>query len=493
MKQHIEQWKQFEVNLEGPSEGNPFVEVWLKAIFKQGNREVEVKGFYGGEGLYKIRYMPDQIGQWSFKTESNIESLNSLEGHFKCVKAEGDNHGPVIISEKTHFSYADGKPYYPFGTTAYVWNYQSEEVQEQTYKSLESAPFNKIRMCVFPKHYDYNLQEPAFFPFVGSLNEGFDFEQLNTKFFDKLEEQIKRLDSLNIEVDLILFHPYDRWGFENMGKEADERYLSYVIARLASFKNIWWSLANEYDLVESRSMTEWDDLFKLVKREDPSHHLASIHNWHNPPIHYRNNNHWYDHNKPWVSHASIQHADLFFVPKWIDMYKKPVMIDECRYEGNINHGWGNITSQKMAQLFWEGICRGGYVTHGETYMNPEEIIWWSHGGTLIGDSLSRIAFLRNIIEEGIPKRFQAIGRESSHWEMAIGAINDEYILAYIGDSQPSFKVLEMLPEGVSYNGELIDTWNMTITQIPGNITNKTRVELPSKPYMAIRLMRNEIK
>ena len=37
-----------------------------------------------------------------------------------------------------------------------------------------------------------------------------------------------------IEADLILFHPYDRWGYATMPAEADDRYLRYVIARLCA-------------------------------------------------------------------------------------------------------------------------------------------------------------------------------------------------------------------------------------------------------------------
>jgi hypothetical protein len=91
-----------------------------------------------------------------------------LKGKFQCIEAGENNHGPVIVSGKTHFSYSDGKPFYPFGTTTYVWNYQNEEVQEQTYESLKNGPFIKIRMCVFPKHYDYNLMNHFCFhlPFI---------------------------------------------------------------------------------------------------------------------------------------------------------------------------------------------------------------------------------------------------------------------------------------------------------------------------------------
>jgi hypothetical protein len=46
--------------------------------------------------------------------------------------------------------------------------------------------------------------------------------------------------NMGIEVDLILFHPYDtgHWGFDRMDAKSDERYLHYIIARLASFKRL---------------------------------------------------------------------------------------------------------------------------------------------------------------------------------------------------------------------------------------------------------------
>lgn len=60
-----------------------------------------------------------------------------------------------------------------------------------------------------------------------------------------------KLKELDIQADIILFHPYEaeHWHFNYMTKEQDERYLRYVIARLSAFHNVWWSMANEYDLI----------------------------------------------------------------------------------------------------------------------------------------------------------------------------------------------------------------------------------------------------
>ena len=53
----------------------------------------------------------------------------------------------------------------------------------------------------------------------------------------------------------------------------------------------------------------------------------------------------------------------------------------------------------MLRRFWEAACRGGYPGHGETYMNPDDILWWSHGGTLHGESWKRFELLHDIMCE----------------------------------------------------------------------------------------------
>ncbi|ALS28567.1 alpha-L-rhamnosidase [Paenibacillus sp. 32O-W] len=481
----IEQWTRFELRLQGPASGNPYRDIRLAAHFRHRNRVLEVDGFYDGDGQYCVRFMPDTQGIWTFETISNAPELNGIKGTLNCTEPAPGNHGPVCVDRIYHFAYADGTPFYPVGTTAYVWHHQGEELENQTLNSLANSPFNKIRMCVFPKHYDYNHKEPAFYPFQGSPEEGWDFDSFNPAFWRHLERRIQDLLDLGIEADLILFHPYDRWGFASMSAETDDFYLRYAIARLSSFRNIWWSLANEYDLMSSKSSKDWDRFFRILLECDPYQHLRSIHNWHNPEIHYRSNLHWYDHGKPWVTHASIQHHDLKFVREWRELYRKPIVVDECRYEGDMNHGWGNITAERMTECFWEGFTQGGYVTHGETYLHSDDVIWWSHGGTLRGDSPGRIRFLRKLMEEGPRLDTSSINFK---WDAFVGCAEGEYYLVYFGASRPSYRVLP-LPEGNRYTIDLIDTWEMTVTRLEGEYGHNSRVNLPAKPYQALRIMK----
>src|SRR4030042_5266103 len=95
----VEKWRIFELTLKGPSQGNPFTEIQLSAVFTNGNQSKTINGFYDGNGTYKIRFMPQETGTWNYVTSSNSKPLNNKKGSFVCVAPSGDNHGPVVVSD----------------------------------------------------------------------------------------------------------------------------------------------------------------------------------------------------------------------------------------------------------------------------------------------------------------------------------------------------------------------------------------------------------
>jgi len=236
--QQVERWEIAELVLAGPQGGNPFLEVQLRAQFRLGHRVVTVDGFYDGDGTYKIRFMPDQEGVWEYVTQSNCPDLDSKTGRFACVAPQPANHGPVSVWNTFHFCHADGTPYIQVGTTCYAWAHQGDAREEQTLATLARAPFNKMRMCVFPKDYTYNKNEPEHYPFARRGSGEFDLTRFAPEFWRHFELRVRQLRDLGIEADLILFHPYDRWGFATMDREADDRYLRYAVARLAAYRNV---------------------------------------------------------------------------------------------------------------------------------------------------------------------------------------------------------------------------------------------------------------
>jgi len=469
-----EKWEVLELSWKGPETENPFSDVSLEAEFHYKNRTYFAQGFYDGEQTYKIRFMPDEEGSWSYRTQSNVAALDGLEGAFECTPPGEGNHGPVHVAETFHFRYADGTPFYHLGTTAYAWALQNPALIHQTLETLEENAFNKIRMSVMPKNMPpYIANDPLFFPFEKTDEGEWDFSRFNVAFFQHLDTQIEALKTRGIEADVIAFHPYDKWGFKSMGKEANERYLKYLISRLAAYHNVWWSLANEYDFL-GFSDEEWEGYFKIVQTFDPSAHLLSIHN----------GIQWYDSAKPYITHLSLQVFHFEHLQEWREQYGKPVIIDEFSYEGDVPKNWGNLTPEEMVNRFWTIYCRGGYATHGETYESPDNILWWSKGGTLHGASPGRLKFLRQIMEEA-PRPDLVPFHNDWNKNTYLYTPDEDYYLFYYGNSQQRAALLP-LPEGRAYRVEIIDAWNMTIETLEGTYHTDERIPLPGHPYMAIR-------
>ena len=93
-----EQWDIFELALDGPADGNPFLDVSFGASFQHGHRSVEVDGFYDGDGVYRVRFMPDVQGEWRYRTHSSAPELDGREGGFACIAPSAGNHGPVHVA-----------------------------------------------------------------------------------------------------------------------------------------------------------------------------------------------------------------------------------------------------------------------------------------------------------------------------------------------------------------------------------------------------------
>lgn len=468
----VERWDMYELTLKGPAEGNPFQDVQLEAVFEHRHAELKVPGFYDGEGIYKVRFMPTEEGEWAVTTRSNVTDLAGVRTQFVCTPPSAGNHGPVGVSQTYHFAYADGTPHISVGTTCYAWVHQGDALEEQTLETLRSAPFNKLRMCIFPKDYTFNKNEPPLYPFEGTPLRNWDFERFNPAFFRRIERRILQLRDMGIEADIILLHPYDRWGFSSMTPEQDDHYLRYVVARLAAYRNVWWSMANEFDFVRGKTDEDWDRMFQVVASTDPYGHLRSIHN----------GARFYDHAKPWVSHCSIQSADMEAGRRWRREYGKPVVFDEVCYEGNVEDRWGNITAQELVNRFWRGTVAGCYVGHGETYLHPEDILWWSKGGVLHGQSPPRIAFLRQVLEE-LPHGLQPMEGDW-RWENMAAGKPGECWLFYFGPHQPSFWTL---PDGGPWHVELLDTWEMTRKVLGTQEKGGHRVLMPARPWQALVL------
>lgn len=478
------------------------------AIFTKNGKNINISAFNYKKNEYMVYFMPNQLGNWTYKISyKNIE----LSGEFECIKTNNIFHGPVVTIGEG-FSYTDGTRYIPFGTTCYAWTNQERQLQENTLKTLSKSPFNKIRMCVFPKSMPYNHNDPEYYPFKKDTSGKWTVHDLDYRFWDNLEKRILLLQELGIEADLILFHPYDRWGFSKLSQKESLEYLEYVVARFSAFSNIWWSLANEYEMLYSKTFEHWDEYGEMIERCDPYHHLISIHNI--LRVYPK---------REWMSHCSIQSTNINNVLNWKKEYRLPIVMDECGYEGNLDFNWGNLSAYEMVHRFWWTICRGGYCTHGETFDREDEVLWWAKGGVLYGNSADKIQFLKAVMyslpTDGVPvyreyfvdpntKKNDEESKNQKYGFKDIVASLPEYqqkelvytepmvlqgekfLLRYLGRTAQSYVDL-VTPSEESYQVEVIDIWSMTRSIVNSKVTGEVRVPLPEKEGIAVLLTREE--
>lgn len=493
----VERWGFYEIELTGPSEGNPFDNVTLAAVFESAGKQVRVPGFYDGDGVYRIRFSPPELGEWRWRTESSAPVLAGKTGSVTATAPGKGNHGPVrVTKDGYHFAYADGTPFRQLGTTCYSWALQSDAKCAETLETLKASPFNKLRMLVFP-----NVESVATNPFArtGDGPRDWDATRFDPAYFRRYEDRIARLGALGIEADIILYHPYDaRRGYSDMKRADDERYLRYVAARFGAYRHVWWSMGNEYDAIKTKVTEDWDHLFQTLVAADPHDRLRSIHQI----------NLYYDHRKPWITHASVQNGSSCLDDLRAELHRtfalKPVIFDEAVYEGNIDKRWGNLSGEDMVQRFWFGLIGGCYVGHSETFSPTRnaDTSWLGQGGHLVGVSAPRIAFLRRIMEEGPVPGIEPI---QAWWNYHLGGKANEYYLRYFGASQPTEWPVVLPGKGPAslqtYRADIIDTWNMTVTPVDGvfrmakkndyDVQDPARptIALPGKPWIAVRLVK----
>src|SRR5690625_1731079 len=364
----------------------------FRVRFSHAEDEVRCHGFWDGERTYRVRFCPEQAGEWTWTVEEARTGLDRTSGSLTVQGASG--HGPVRVAERFHFAHADGTPFRPVGTTTYNWLHQEEPLFTSTIASIAAAGLNKLRFMVFPQAGNYVEHTPTLLPFEQAADTRWDVSRPVVAFFRHLDAAVAALDEHGIQADVLILDAYDRgvFGFDAFTEEEDAIYLEYLVARLAAYPNVWWSLCNEFDQLD-RPHDRWDRFGKLLAAIDPHQHLRSIHNWIEI----------FDQNRPWITHASIQNGsattDFGRAVLYRDAFYKPIVLDEIRYEGDIPERWGQLDGPDLVHQFWITTVSGCYASHGESFLTESGSLHMVEGGRLRGESPPRLGFLRQVLAE----------------------------------------------------------------------------------------------
>lgn len=273
--QTVGQWDRFEVAVKNAQKyADPYRDVTLDVTFtRPGGATVKFWGFYDGDATWRIRFMPDQLGQWRYAATFS-DGLRGARGTFTCVASDlpgmigADKHNPLW------FGFTSGKHTlirsFHAGDRFFAKNWPEAErqafldwAQQQGYNTLSIAS-HYLNRDVAGRGKGW--ETPALWP-------------LNAAEYERLEGVLDDLAARR----LIVF-PFA--GFlgraSNFPREAKEQalYLRYTIARLGAYWNLMLNVGGpEPELKNSAYMTraEVNRAGALIRRLDVFGHLLTVH------------------------------------------------------------------------------------------------------------------------------------------------------------------------------------------------------------------------
>jgi hypothetical protein len=144
----VPKWARFEKSFASSnSYTNPIQEVVLRVVFTSPSGETtEVPGFWDGGRTWRVRFAPDQLGQWAFSTycsDTENAGLHHQLGGFLCTASVGLNafskHGEVRVARGGHhLEHLDGTPYFLAADAALQGAMQSSLREWQIYANTRA-------------------------------------------------------------------------------------------------------------------------------------------------------------------------------------------------------------------------------------------------------------------------------------------------------------------------------------------------------------------
>lgn len=282
---------------------NPFIDVKFYAIIHGDDFERKVYGFYNGQNEYVIRTSLKGLGDYQYKTYSNMDKLNNHEGSISIVaNTDEDKHGAVVLNEESprRLYYEDGEHY---NLTAFEcdwlfalsYNDKTDMTKtKQLAKVIADNAFNQVVMNVYAFSIDWEhfvwLRDPKIeekhdysalldiYPFLGT-NEEPDYSRLNIEFFKHLDRVVEILNEHHLVAHLMIYVWNKMVQWPSLNSEHDNMFFDYVVKRYQGYSNVLWDVSKE---ALSYKHCDKDYIVSRVKRlrELDSHQrLVTVHDY----------------------------------------------------------------------------------------------------------------------------------------------------------------------------------------------------------------------
>ncbi len=340
---------------------NPFTIPFSASLTSPTGNIFRVNGFYDGGTIWKLGFVPDELGAWMGTTTSTDQNLNNKNFQFDCISPELGSYGFLQkdLLNPYYIKFENGNYFLPIGdtNTAFVMD-QSTKMTPYGWKEY----FDEMQSDIKTNHlYDMMITNPSWnyygyyaWPFGGTASFP-DFNRYNLEQYGFYDEVLDYAESKGVVVSLLLLdwitEPKD-YPSNILTTAQKQSFYKYTIARIGHHKNIIWNLY--WDIAPDQQFVR--DEGNYIKSIDPYTHLLTSHQRRDTGYSYAVEN-WTD----IISLETLDELNGDDIKNW-RMYNKPVIIAEDRYSW---YRWPDNPPYFYRRLLWTSILSGGYATWGE--------------------------------------------------------------------------------------------------------------------------------
>ena len=279
-------WTRHEIGFESSKMyNNPLYDVrdFRIKLTSPSGRELTVRGFWDGGTKWKVRFLPDETGSWSWKsecTDRENQGLNGKTGHFDCVankSAEAVFQRGAIQhrSGDYYLSHHDGTPFFWLACTA--WNGALKSTDEEWAIYLNQRKknnYNVIQLVTTEwRGCDKNAEGLT-------AIEGTGYICIHPDFFQRIDKKIDEANTKGFVVSPVIL-----WALPSgQGRELSPGYTlpldeavllaKYIVARYQG-NHVVWTLGGDGKYYDDQEV-KWKEIGRRVFN-DIDHAPVTLH------------------------------------------------------------------------------------------------------------------------------------------------------------------------------------------------------------------------
>jgi hypothetical protein len=252
----------------------------LELTAPSGGRR-QAPGFWDGEATWRVRFMPDEEGEWRYRTRSlpAVAGLDGQTGAFTCGPAGNDNafsrHGVIRVADTGRYlRHADGTPFFWLGDTA--WNGALLAAAADWDHFLDDRAAKRFTAIQFVT----TQWRTAYADADGQVAyTGRERIAINPRFFQRMDARIDAINAHGLLAVPVLLWAIARGGGaeHNPGHALPEdqaiRLARYMVARYGAH-HVVWILAGD-DNYDGENGERWKRIGRAVF--DGEHAPAMLH------------------------------------------------------------------------------------------------------------------------------------------------------------------------------------------------------------------------